>query len=111
MDDAAADRKCEYVALLSSGSIVIGSHCLLPFGNETPSVGIAFPRPFARLWCAAAAYILVCRRRVHARCDADHRAGRTPAIGSRSMARRMTARKSSSFAPLQMNYLHSQTPK
>jgi len=57
MDDAAADRKCEYVALLSSGSIVIGSHCLLPFGNETPSVGIAFPRPFARLWCAAAAYI------------------------------------------------------
>jgi hypothetical protein len=51
MDDAAADRKCEYVALLSSGSIVIGSHCLLPFGNETPSVGIAFPRPFARLWC------------------------------------------------------------
>jgi hypothetical protein len=58
MDDAAADRKCEYVALLSSGSIVIGSHCLLPFGNETPSVGIAFPRPFARLWCAAAAYML-----------------------------------------------------
>jgi hypothetical protein len=71
MDDAAADRKCEYVALLSSGSIVIGSHCLLPFGNETPSVGVAFPRPFARLWWAAAAYILVCRRRVHARCDAD----------------------------------------
>ena len=69
MDDAAADRKCEYVALLSSGSIVIGSHCLLPFGNETPSVGIAFPRPFARLWCAAAAYILVCRRRVRTAAD------------------------------------------
>jgi hypothetical protein len=66
MDDAAADSKCEfdrsdepacthsrdeqeYVAVLSSGSIVIGSHCLLPFANETPSVGIAFPRPLHEL--------------------------------------------------------------
>jgi len=67
MDDAAADRKCEYVALLSSGSIVIGSHCLLPFGNETPSVGRSRSRvplhgfgapPPRTFWCAAAAYML-----------------------------------------------------
>jgi hypothetical protein len=66
MDDAAADRKCEYVALLSSGSIVIGSHCLLPFGmkrlawgsrSRVPLHGFGAPPP-RTFWCAAAAYML-----------------------------------------------------
>jgi hypothetical protein len=66
MDDAAADRKCEYVALLSSGSIVIGSIVCSRLGmkrlawgsrSRVPLHGFGAPPP-RTFWCAAAAYML-----------------------------------------------------